>query len=114
MPFPKKEGDEPADSERMQRLEQRESQTEEKVQKLQEVLKNVEQRQQQGKKYAILKLLIRAGLLTAPLWVLFLLSLKTDVTLYLSVWGIALVLLLYFGTLGLYLYARYLKKGEEQ
>lgn len=116
MPFPKKERDAPAEGEeRLRRVEQREHDTEEKVQKLQDVLKNVEQRSAQAQKYALLKLLLKAGLLTAPLWLLFILSLRTDITLYLSVWGIALVLLLYFGTLGMYLYFRYLKKpGEEQ
>ena len=99
----------------LRRVEQRERDTEEKVQKLQDVLNHVEQRSAKAQKYALLKLLLKAGLLTAPLWILFILSLQTDITLYLSVWGIVLVLLLYFGTLGMYLYFRYLKKpGEGQ
>lgn len=115
MPFPKKERDrEKIENEvRLRMLEEKESTTRDKVRVLEDVLKKVTTRRETAGTYSFLKLLARAALFTAPLWLLFALSFETDLTLYLSPWGIALILLIYFGSLGLYFYFRYVKpRGE--
>lgn len=115
MPFPKKERDqEKIENEvRLRMLEEKEHTTQDKVRALEDVLRKVTKRRETASTYSFLKLLARAALFTAPLWLLFVLSFETDLTLYLSPWGIALILLIYFGTLGLYFYFRYVKpRGE--
>ncbi len=109
MPFPKKERDEGATEARLQVLEEKEHATQEKIQTLEAVLKNVKERGKKEQRFTLLKAVIRAVLFTTPLWLLFVLSLETDLTLYLSAWGIALILILYFGTVALYFYFRYLR-----
>ena len=116
MPFPKKERNKERDLEneiRLRVLEDKERTTQDKVHALEDVLRKVTKRRETASNYSFLKLIVRASLFTAPLWLLFVLSFETDLTLYLSPWGIALILLIYFGSLGLYFYFRYVKpRGE--
>ena len=118
MPFPKKERDRESDVEnevRLRMLEEKERTTQDKVRALEDVLHKVTKRRETADTYSFLKLLARVALFTAPLWLLFVLSFETDLTLYLSPWGIALILFIYFGTLGLDFYFRYVKpRGETQ
>jgi Flp pilus assembly protein TadB len=94
----------------MRELQKKEASAEKKIRHLEKVLTKMQKRQKYARGFTILKLLIKAFLFSAPLWLLFALSFETEISLHLSLWGILLLLLLYFGTLGMYFYFRYYKR----
>ncbi len=108
MPYPKKRLKNKES--RVYKLQKREAAQEKKIRHLEKVLTKMQKRQKYAWGLSMLKLLVRVFLFTSPLWLLFMMSFETDVSLHLSPWGIALLLFIYFGTLGMYFYFRYKKK----
>lgn len=84
-------------------LSSREAANERKIRLLQRQVQTLKKRQ----KYSIIKLIIKIILITLPLWAVFYLSFETDFSIELSVVGIILFFILYFGTLGMYFYFKY-------
>ena len=74
-----------------------------KIRLLQRQVRQLQKRQ----KYGFLRLLIKIVLVTLPLWAVLFLSFETDISVSLTLTGIILFFLIYFGTLGLYFYFRY-------
>ncbi|HIH46996.1 TPA: hypothetical protein HA297_01740 [Candidatus Woesearchaeota archaeon] len=84
-------------------LDKREEENKKRIRILEKQLKTVQKRQQ----YSFVKMLLKVLLMTLPLWALFFISFETDISIELSVIGIILFFVVYFGTVGLYLYFKY-------
>lgn len=84
-------------------LEKREEENKKRIRILEKQLRSVQKRQQ----YSFVKMLLKVLFMTLPLWALFFISFETDISIELSVIGIILFFVIYFGTLGLYLYFKY-------